>query len=96
MTRIIAAAVAACLASPALAQGSACAPYSAMRDYLAAAGERPVSRAFDSRGVVAEAWVSDDRGTWTWVLVSANGGACMIAAGEAWEPVPAAADEVEG
>ena len=91
---IIAAAI--CLASPALAQERVCAPYAAMRDYLKSAGERPVSRAFDGRGLVAEAWVSDERGTWTWVLVDPVGVGCMVAAGESWEPVPAAADEVEG
>lgn len=51
--------------------------------------ERPVAFGLASSGQVVEVLVSPT-GSWTIIATMPNGAACVIAAGEGWETVPAA------
>jgi hypothetical protein len=71
-------------ASPAAAQQ--CADRQTVVDHLGGKfQEAPTGRGV-SNGHMVEVWVSAT-GTWTVVVTSANGNACMVASGHAWETV---------
>ena len=49
--------------------------------------ERPVALGITGDGRLIEVLVST-AGSWTILLTAANGITCVVAAGEAWEPLP--------
>ncbi len=54
--------------------------------------EAPAAVGLASNGSVVEVLTSK-RGSWTLLVTMANGTACVLGAGEAWERVPAAATD---
>ena len=93
---IRAALVLALLASPAAANPN-CAPYDALARELGNKwGEAPIERGLSSSGEMVEWWANDETGTWTVLVYSASGVACIIAAGELYEAVAAVPKGVDG
>jgi hypothetical protein len=81
------AAVGLALAAPAAgAQGRACAPRALVVERLAERyGETLVSMGMHSNSGLLEVYASEATGTWTILVTSPDGAACLIAAGEMWE-----------
>ncbi|MEM8774821.1 MAG: hypothetical protein AAGF53_07285 [Pseudomonadota bacterium] len=80
------AALALCLASPAIAAN--CAPRDLVVDRLAERyGESRQSMGLGSNNSVVEVFASEETGTWTIVVTSVNGMTCLVASGQAFEPV---------
>lgn len=73
---------------PALSQGrTACANRDLVVQQLAERyGESLQSMGLHGQGGVLEVWASDETGTWSILITSPDGKACMIAAGKMWEP----------
>jgi hypothetical protein len=87
MTRTFLFAAALLLCGPVAAQPM-CAPYPAVAAHLAGNfDERPVGGGAVDNGMAAQFFASP-AGTWTFVLIRPDGVACMIAAGQGWEPAP--------
>ena len=63
-----------------------------MRELAKTYGEAPSGRGLTREGALLELF-SSDRGTWTMVLSSADGRACVLAAGERWRATPLAAGQ---
>ncbi len=75
---------------PAAAQ-RLCLPRAAIAERLAVDwGEVPAARGL-ADGAVLEVFASPG-GTWTMVVTTADGTACVLGAGEAWEMLPAPSD----
>lgn len=84
------------LASPAAASEN-CAPYDALAKALEQRyGEAPVERGLSMAGEMVEWWANDDTGTWTVLVYSASGTACILAAGELYEAVAVKPKGVDG
>ncbi|MDP6343562.1 MAG: hypothetical protein QF578_19195 [Alphaproteobacteria bacterium] len=49
-------------------------------------GERPIAMGLTARGRMVEVLASDGGG-WSIIVTDPNGGACLMATGEAWEAV---------
>lgn len=49
-------------------------------------GERPVAMGLSSQ-VQIQVWANESTGTWSIVVVSPNGGACLVAEGENYETI---------
>ena len=83
----ICAAVAVLMAGPALAQsGANCAPREMVVDRLATKyGETRQSMGLGANNAVVEVFASDNSGSWTITVTSANGLTCLVASGQAFE-----------
>ena len=93
---VVAVAMVGCATEPANAQaGVVCGVYEQMAAALRDHGEAPVFRGLDVRGFVAEAWASP-AGGWTWISITADGRACLEAAGEAAEVIALQPEERQG
>ena len=93
---VVAAAMIGCAVEPAKAQAiTVCGVYAEMAASLRLHGEAPVFRGLDVRGFVAEAWASP-AGGWTWISITADGRACLEAAGEAAEVIALQPEERQG
>ena len=87
MTRIILIALVAWFAIPTAAH-AACAYRQEVHETLSRQyQERPVALGLTDDGRLIEVLVSA-AGSWTILLTAANGITCVVAAGEAWEPLP--------
>lgn len=65
--------------------GPACAPIEIIRQTLGEYKETVVWSGFDTaRGVVLQLWQSP-AGSWTFIVINANGTGCLVAEGEAVE-----------
>ncbi len=53
--------------------------------------ELPVAVGVTNRGALVEVLSTDDGKTWTIIISSPTGRACMVAAGESWRALPQAA-----
>lgn len=86
MTMIVTAA-AVLMTGPALAQsGPNCAPREIVVDRLASKyGETRQSMGLGANNAVVEVFASDDSGSWTITVTSANGMTCLVASGQAYE-----------
>lgn len=51
--------------------------------------EAPVAIGLSRNGGVVEVFASTDGSTWTMIITMPDGTSCMMAAGEAWENLPA-------
>ena len=49
-------------------------------------GEQPRVRALTARGALLEVFATPDGATWTILITTPNGRACIASAGEAWLP----------
>ncbi len=79
-------------AGAAAAQAPACGPRAAIVEALRNAhGEEPAGAGLAGGRGVIEVFASPETGSWTLLLTLATGEACLIAAGEAWQPRPAPA-----
>jgi len=86
--RLAIAAIAACFAVPATAQNQ-CAPHNTMMEQLADQyGEGRMSVALDNNGYLIEVYANTESGTWTAVLTTPDGEACIAAHGTDYETVP--------
>jgi len=86
--RLAFAVFAACFAVPAFAQNQ-CAPHNTMMEQLADQyGEGRMSVALDNNGYLIEVYANTTSGTWTAVLTTPDGEACIAAHGTAYETVP--------
>lgn len=86
MKTLLLAAALSLAASPALAQ-AVCGPRAELAEKLAAEfGERPVARGLATDGRMVEVFAGPE-GSWTLVVTTPAGRACLAAAGEAWQPV---------
>lgn len=75
--------------SPAFA-GMLCVPRAALVEQLRDGhAEQPVAMGLDNSGVVVEVFAATGGKTWTIVVTRPNGLACLMAAGQGWETVPA-------
>lgn len=78
-------AVWALLAASSAQARTVCAPYDNLAGFLAQTHhERVIARAVTANGYLMETFVSDE-GTWTIVIVTPQGHACVLAAGHGWE-----------
>lgn len=80
---LVAAAIAFFLARPAVAQSNTCAP----KDYLVQQmalmyGESRVFAGLNGSGKMVEIWLNPATGSWTAVIVSPDGTACAVSAGQ--------------
>jgi hypothetical protein len=75
------------LALPAAAQTAAnCAPRNVVVDRLAQRyGETRQSMGLGANNAIIEVFASDETGTWTITVTSANGITCLVASGQAFE-----------
>ncbi|MEO0569007.1 MAG: hypothetical protein AAF066_14835 [Pseudomonadota bacterium] len=74
------------LASPAIA--ASCAPRETVVDRLAERyGESRQSVGLGSNNSVVEVFASEETGTWTIVVTSVSGLTCLMASGQAYEPI---------
>lgn len=75
------------LASPVAAQTAAnCAPRDVVVDRLAQRyGETRQSMGLGANNAVIEVFASDETGSWTITVTSANGITCLVASGQAFE-----------
>ncbi len=85
------------MAGPAVAQVTVALPLvcaerrEVLRDLAERYGENPAGRGVTNGGGLVERWQNPEQGTWTWVLITPGGLACLVAAGEGWrERRPAA------
>lgn len=70
------------------AAGAVCAPRDQMVERLLERfQETPEGMGLDADARVVELW-SSDAGSWSLVVTDARGRACIVAAGEAWQPAP--------
>lgn len=84
---MLAAPLAGCLATPAPASG--CAPREVVVERLAERyGESRRSIGLGASGAMMEVFASDRTGTWTITVTTAQGLTCLMASGEAFEPLP--------
>ncbi|MFZ5964026.1 hypothetical protein ACOXXX_13835 [Thalassococcus sp. BH17M4-6] len=75
-------------ATGALAQSGNCAPRESVVERLAAKyGETRQSIGLGANNAVVEVFASAETGTWTIVVTTANGTACLIASGQAYEDI---------
>ena len=58
--------------------------------------EQPVAIGVTNRGGLVEVLSTDDGETWTIIISSPDGQACMVAAGEGWRALPQADDSPDG
>ena len=73
------------LAAPASAQGI-CGVRGDFVDHLAQRHrEAPAAMGLASNGKMVEVLTNTETGTWTIIVTNADGSACVIAAGEAWQ-----------
>jgi hypothetical protein len=49
--------------------------------------EAPAAMGLSSNGKMVEVLTNDETGTWTIIVTNADGSACVIAAGEAWQQI---------
>ena len=82
--RITAALLAICAAAPALAYGNC-----AERDIVTSTlekkfGESPLGAGLDGDTELYEVWQSDDGGSWTILMTTAEGLTCVLASGTDW------------
>ena len=93
---LLAALLATTAASPAAAQSAQfCASRASLLERLASLyQEMPTAIGMSRTGAVIELLTSQSGRTWTLVVTTANGLACVLAAGEAWEGVPRPLDGV--
>ncbi len=78
------------MASPALA-GQRCAPHDMVVDRLASRyGEARQSMGLGTNNSVIEVFASDETGTWTITVTSAEGVTCLVASGQAYVANPEA------
>lgn len=89
MRRTIAlSALAVTLAGAAAAQNNACAPRDQVVERLASKyGETRQSMGLGSNNAVMEIYASDETGTWTITVTMTNGMTCLVASGDAFEPL---------
>ena len=90
MTRIavfaLMASIASCAMAPAFAQ-SACLPHGKLVDMLDGRySEQRIAVGLESNGRLFEIFATDDGSTWTMVVTTPNGAACVVAAGLEWRP----------
>lgn len=79
-------AMAACLALPAHAQS--CAPREKVVEQLGNKfGETRQSMGLGSNNSVVEVFASHETGSWTIIVTSVNGVSCLVASGQAFEPI---------
>ena len=75
------------LALPAAAQ-SVCGARDDFVDHLAQRhDEAPAAMGLSSNGKMIEVLTNSATGTWTIIVTNADGSACVIAAGEAWQSI---------
>ena len=97
LSLLYAAAVVYFLARPAQSQQMNCDAYDVLAERLADQyGERPIERGLDWRGEMVEWWGNFETGTWTLLVISASGMACIPAHGEMFETLEAAALGIDG
>ena len=83
---MIGAVAASCLTGPAIAQS--CAPRELVVERLASKyGETRQSMGLGANNAVVEVFASVETGTWTITVTSAHGLTCLVASGQAFEPV---------
>lgn len=95
LTRVlmVAGVIGATLQMPALAQdstpqGPPCAERSHVAEQLRGLfGERLIGSGLAENGVLFELYAGPN-GTWTLLTTAPTGTSCLVAAGEAWEPLP--------
>lgn len=95
MSRIALAALAALvtssIASSAGAQNGVCGPSRAVADRLASEyGEAPAVGGVDAAGRLLLIFANAVTGTWTAVVVAAEGASCVVSSGEGWTVEPVA------
>lgn len=83
------------LAPPAAAQTTPpCAPHDALSEQMTDRyGEQLVHSGLTASDRILEIWASPDTGTWTALILNAEGMACIVATGDFWQdwsPVPGA------
>jgi hypothetical protein len=93
MIRLAAAALLCLCAGGAVAAPAVCIPYDDIVGQLTGRySEAVVARGLSARGHAVEVWRAPDGATWSVVIVTPNGVACLVDAGADWETVtPAAA-----
>lgn len=70
------------------AQSAACADRDRILERLASDyAESVVARGLTNAGTLLEVTATQDGETWTIVVTAPDGPACLVAAGEAWQPV---------
>lgn len=83
---LLASALALAFISPAFAQTRACAPRDQVVERLADRyGETLQSMGMHANNSLLEVYASESTGTWTILVTSPDGIACLIAAGKMWE-----------
>lgn len=92
MTRIIAAALALCIATPAMSAEEDCRTRTKMNAHLSSYGEAVILRG-TSNDLLVEIWWNAETGTWSFTTTAGNGVSCLVGVGESMD---IAADEVEG
>lgn len=83
---MINAAIAVCLAGPVAAAN--CAPRETIVERLASKyGESRKSMGLGANNAVVEVFASEETGTWTITVTSVHGVTCLVASGQAFEPL---------
>ena len=81
------------VAAPVSAQQAKCAPRAAILSSLGSSySEAPVGVGVTQQGALVEVLASDS-GSWSIIVSSADGVACLVAAGEGWRVLTPAAPE---
>ena len=88
MKRLLSAAIAACLAVP-VSAGTPCLPYADLVSQLAEKyGEARVAMGINGQAnTLLEVYANDATGTWSVVILTASGTACLAAAGDGFQRV---------
>lgn len=91
MTRILAA-LALCIATPAMSAEEDCRTRTKMNDHLSSYGEAVILRG-TSNNFLVEIWWNSQTGSWSFTTTADNGVTCIEAVGESMD---IAADEAKG
>lgn len=92
MTRTIAAALALCIATPAMSADEDCRTRAKMNAHLSSYGEAVILRG-TSNDLLVEIWWNAETGSWSIAKTAGNGVSCLVGVGESMD---IASDEVEG
>jgi hypothetical protein len=97
LTGLAALAAALVAALPAAAQAPQCAPLDRVVEGLSTGWqEAPVGRGIQGGELIVMVFAAPGGDTWTIIGVAADGTACLLASGTAWEALPRPAPGVEG
>lgn len=76
------------MSAPAQAQQPPCMPLPEFLRILSDEyGETPERRGYENSGAAVMVTANHEAGTWTILMVTPNGAACGVAAGQAWEAI---------